>query len=550
MKKNGKKLIWAALATIALALPVGLGLGQKAQAAETDTATITLHKRDTTETISNPDGSEVTAPGNPLSGAEFTLYDITDQYYQLLTDDTSLTNDTAIAKIVKATDDSIVKTSAAAANDQKNYYITNKVGAEVTTDANGEAVFSNLATKNATTAASNAGRDKIYLILETVSPNNVVAKSAPVVVTLPIYKTGTNEINNNIHVYPKNETQKNTKEITSVTENGTLVDKASDGNYDIDGESVISYTINVNIPTDIASKARFDVIDTPDKGLTFIYNSLSLTALDAAGSQIKVAFDSSDYTLYQGNDIVTQLNANYANNNITSTNGFYLAFTEAGREKLKANNVTKLAINYTMKLDQNNIVTDTALQNNAYINFNTTPKIPEVPVNPGTDVTTGGAKFLKADAHTKKALAGAEFVVSNAANQFAQFEKVGGVYVLTKWVASQAAATKVVSGDSTAIANQNATEANLVLADLTDCTYQLQETSAPAGYALLTDPTEFKVVKGSAATTAISTKVLNTPKGILPSTGGIGIVAFIVVGLAAIAGVAFYFLKGRKNIEA
>ena len=79
--------------------------------------------------------------------------------------------------------------------------------------------------------------------------------------------------------------------------------------------------------------------------------------------------------------------------------------------------------------------------------------------------------------------------------------------------------------------------------------YVLNETDTPsANYVLLKDGTiTFTVVHGKYVTSNLDVK--NTPKGLLPSTGGAGIYAFIIIGAAMMIGAYIWFKKSRQQAE-
>ena len=79
--------------------------------------------------------------------------------------------------------------------------------------------------------------------------------------------------------------------------------------------------------------------------------------------------------------------------------------------------------------------------------------------------------------------------------------------------------------------------------------YVLNETKAPsANYVLLKDGTiTFTVEHGKYGTSNLD--VNNTPKGLLPSTGGAGIYAFIIIGAAMMIGAYIWFKKSRQQAE-
>ena len=82
-----------------------------------------------------------------------------------------------------------------------------------------------------------------------------------------------------------------------------------------------------------------------------------------------------------------------------------------------------------------------------------------------------------------------------------------------------------------------------------DGDYVLNETDTPsANYVLLKDGTiTFTVEHGKYGASNLDVK--NTPKGLLPSTGGAGIYAFIIIGAAMMIGAYIWFKKSRQQAE-
>ncbi|TPO01400.1 pilin N-terminal domain-containing protein, partial [Salmonella enterica] len=155
------------LALSILALPVvfsAMGSIPVSAAEASTTANVTLHKliyADKRGVKENTGSIDPSFTGEPLDGAEFTVYDVTEQYKALRSGNTPLSPEAAIAEI------------------QRNYVATDvtKVASGVT--ANGGLVtFSDLALK-----AADGKTDQVYLFLETKTPNTVTVtqKSAPIV---------------------------------------------------------------------------------------------------------------------------------------------------------------------------------------------------------------------------------------------------------------------------------------------------------------------------------------------------------------------------------
>ena len=181
---------------------------------------------------------------------------------------------------------------------------------------------------------------------------------------------------------------------------------------------------------------------------------------------------------------------------------------------------------------------DNLQRNKASVQINNSP---EQQITPPTPVGTGGYKFIKKDAQTGTNLSGAEFVVANSdKSKFAKFSGQNSKreYVFDSWV-SKDQATKIVSGN----------DGSFNVIGLTNGDYVLNETKAPsANYVLLKDGTiTFKVEHGQYGESNLDVK--NTPKGLLPSTGGAGIYAFIIIGAAMMIGAYIWFKKSRQQAE-
>lgn len=109
-----------------------------------------------------------------LNGSEFTVYDVTEKYYELIgTSDQK----TAIAAI-QSDAESVAPTYA------------NKVDAKVTA-GDGQATFSNLTIKN------DANQYNVYLFVETKTPNDITVtkRAVPIVLAMPIYKLDATQTN-------------------------------------------------------------------------------------------------------------------------------------------------------------------------------------------------------------------------------------------------------------------------------------------------------------------------------------------------------------------
>ena len=432
--------------------------------------------------------------GQPLNGSEFTVYNVSDQYYSLIK---GSDQNTAIAKIQQD--------AASVAPDYAQ-----KVDAK-TTAGQGQATFANLPLTDSN------GKYIVYLFVETKTPNNVTItkRAVPMVVAMPIYKLDanlkpTNDINKDIQLYPKNETAKDTKEFSNlgqfnqVTVNGTTFANVTTGD-------TLNYKLTVNIPANIGDSnavTSYKINDKPSAGLALVAGTVKV------GSLVK----DTDYT-------------------ITEHDGGFTVDLKLDSAAVKALAGQKLQLAYNMTLTAT--VDPDALQSNkASVQINNDT---EQQITPPTPVGTGGYKFTKKDAQTGKVLKGAEFVVtSKDQKKYASFvQNANKDYVFVKWVDTKDAATKVVSDDNGSIR----------VIGFVNGDYVLNETKAPSeNYVLLKDGTiTFTVEHGKYGASNLDVK--NTPKGLLPSTGGAGIYAFIIIGAAMMIGAYIWFKKSRQQAE-
>ncbi|HFI0931488.1 TPA: SpaH/EbpB family LPXTG-anchored major pilin [Streptococcus suis] len=486
-------------------------------AADPEKVSITLHKvKDYDGSITNT-GEIVDGEYNFLPGITFNAYDVTTEYYAAY--DASVATKTvseAISDAVKA----VQGTPGVAPS-------SNVLKGTETTAADGSATFS-LNAKSGT-------RDAVYLFVEQKS-EGVESIADNLVVSLPIYKQGTNDtVLENIHLYPKNITKDTPfdKEITS-QKNGAKQTDFSIG-------QTIKYQLKTTIPADIAAtklvneKAEklyniFKFVDTFKTGqLTFIEDPTLYSVTVSDGTILT----SDDYKVTVGPGAVA------------GTTTVTTALTALGINKLATLANKEISFDYQMKINSLDYI-DTGIVNTAkaiFGNDGTTVKEWNKETKPDSEtVKTGGYKFVKVDVNNNnKKLEGAEFVVrkSTAANaEYFVATADGGV-----WTTDKSKATVYTSTG----------EGIVDVKGLEYGTYQLQETKAPEGYALPTGTaayTEFVVTENSYTTTSEAgkqLKIVNTPKGFLPSTGGAGIILFVALGAAMVGLAGVYFTSRRKD---
>ncbi|MCD5003096.1 SpaH/EbpB family LPXTG-anchored major pilin [Enterococcus saccharolyticus] len=495
-----KRIIEKVFATLVLIFVFCQLTGRKEVHAES--ADVTLHKvfyQDISELTEKQNTGEIdpSFSGNPLPGAEFTAYDVTDRYHEL------------IAKASGTIEEKQKKVMALIQQEFTPLAPSNasQVGQSIVTDSNGLASFSNL-------LLNEGEKDKVYVFVETKTPAHVsiTQKSAPLVVAMPIY-TASGSLNQDIHLYPKN---------VSMTDKKFFDNKNQQWDATINGEQFVNITtgdlldfeLQLNIPSDI-DQHDYRFVDNPSKGLIYEPETLAIEGLT-----------SHDYTITpQGNGFIVVLN------------------TQSEAVKQLAGKTMR--VTYKMRLTSE-VIPDQLEENKAHVEIDgqahpemvtkEKPTDPENPDTPEVKFGTGGKKFKKIDAHTSEALTGAEFVVKNQAGQFARFAESTnskGEYVFVNWV-EEADATKLVSDE----------DGLIKIIGMTNGEYLLKETKAPSDkYVTLKEEIAFTIQFGEYNTQALEIK--NTPKGLLPSTGGKGIYGFLAVGAMMMLGAYIWFKKSK-----
>ncbi|RBR28681.1 SpaH/EbpB family LPXTG-anchored major pilin [Enterococcus cecorum] len=510
------KKLWKILFAALLVLPLFTGvLGAKAvSATEATTTNVTINKRIWKDgkapaqgSIQNT-GEEMDFCGDPLKGAGFTAYDVTDAYLDLIADGKSQAEATKVIA------------------DNASDYTTTEAKKEQKTDANGQTTFEGLALKD-------GNKDKVYMFVETSTPGNVfvTTKAAPIVLAMPIYtfKDGkySDTINTNVQVYPKNETKTDKKEVANLDKFTEVKD--ADGKvlyHNLTTGDEIEYKLTLNIPADILKDGvTYSVTDTPTAGLAYVKDSFAATGLVAR----------TDYELAEDSATGLVAGTDYELAEDSATGGFTVTLK-------RSENVGKLAgsqliATYKMKLTAE-VNPDDLVNNSAQVTIgdNSQDKI-----TPPTQFGTGGYKFVKKDSQSGATLSGAKFVVKQVSN-FAIFEdakNTKGEYIFKEWTTDEAKATKIVSDD----------KGELKVIGLKNGDYKLEEKATSSDkYVLLDEDVDFTVEHGQYGSQELKS-VLNTPKGLLPSTGGNGIYAFLLIGAALMIGAYAWFKKSKTQAE-
>ncbi|HFU3817368.1 TPA: SpaH/EbpB family LPXTG-anchored major pilin [Streptococcus suis] len=495
----------------------------------TGSATVTIHKvKDYKNgTITNT-GSVLDLPGLEfLDGITYNVYDVTAAYHAKYNEVYTSTDAQAADNTAR---DYVQGTAGHAPKFEGTSYVATLKGTQ-TTAGGGAATF--------TLPKKSGDKDAVYVFVE--QPKTGITKAENnLVLSFPVYQlngdgTYTDTELSTIHLYPKNTTETITpvKDITT-----PRPDADGHNNYNVGEE--IGFKLSTVIPANIGIKEvdgvtphynTFGLIDTHDTTLTF--NPTGTHELKVKDTDIVLTESKenapADYTIEVGKTTVEG----------KDKDTFKVKLTQAGINKLAEQGRKTLEFTYTMKLNANAVM-DSKNVNKVTVEYGRKAgTFDDVVTTPGNEkqVYTGGYRFIKTDVSTDKPLAGATFVVRNAATA-GQYLKINDTTKEISWVTSDADATKFTTGANGIVD----------IKGLTYGTYYLEETQAPTDYVKLTERIAFTVAFDSYNnTTTTPHNVANTPKGFLPSTGGAGIILFVALGAAMVGLAGVYFTSRRKD---
>lgn len=310
---------------------------------------------------------------------------------------------------------------------------------------------------------------------------------------------------------------------------------------------VVTYTVTGSVPdTTGYAEYVYKIHDTLSNGLDFV-NDANGTALEASATavNVKVAFKGAGVTATGTTPTTATLD--------TTKKTMSLDLSKWVRDN-QVNKGKEFTVTYYAKVNKDAVVTE---KNKAQLEYGNKPGETTTTTPSEAKTPTYPLDILKTRKDTSKKLAGAKFSLytseTDAKNRTNPIKVTGnnGNYV----VDSTSATTEFESVENIAGKGYN-----LRVNGLAEGTYYLVETKAPDGFNKLTAPIVIKITKSadtdvnnwtiSKDGTVETDKIIdveNSTGSILPSTGGMGTIAFTVVAALLVLGVAVSFIRDRKK---
>lgn len=303
---------------------------------------------------------------------------------------------------------------------------------------------------------------------------------------------------------------------------------------------VVKYTVTGSVPdTTGYEQYVYTIHDELSKGLDFV-NDASGTTVEGTSVNVKVAFTNA--TDASTAPTIATLDSTKKKMSLDLSEWVRANQTNKGKD---------FTVTYYAKVNSNAVVTE---KNKAELEYGNKPG--ETTTTQPSEVKTPTYP-LDVNKHIKdqttSRLAGAKFSLYNSKS-----EATSGVNAIK---VSGSNGNYVVDPTSTnevfeSAASIDGKEYNLRVNGLAAGTYYLVETEAPAGYNKLTASIKVVITKAgdewtiSKDGTEEKDKIIdveNSTGSILPSTGGMGTIAFTVVAALLVLGVAVSFIRDRKK---
>lgn len=348
-----------------------------------------------------------------------------------------------------------------------------------------------------------------------------------------VYATGGKEIQSSLVTVDES-----TKTVNLKTEAPSITKKADKETVSIG--QVVEYTVTGSVPdTTGYDQYVYTIHDELSNGLDFV-NDANGTAVNGNTVNVTVAFGKG--TTDEGTAPTTAT--------LDTTNNKKMSLDlSAWVRNNQTNKGKEFTLTYYAKVNKDAVVTE---KNKAQLEYGNKPGETTTTTPSEAKTPTYPLDINKIKKGSEEKLAGAKFkLYKDSAEDESNVIKVTGSE--GKYVVDPTSnTTEFESVDSIDDKGYN-----LHVNGLDAGTYYLVETKAPAGYNKLTDPikvtitktgdTEWIISKGDEVETDKIIDVENSTGSLLPSTGGMGTIAFTVVAALLVLGVAVSFIRDRKR---
>ncbi|WDF82445.1 SpaH/EbpB family LPXTG-anchored major pilin [Lacticaseibacillus pabuli] len=463
-------------------------------AADGDSVTIQVNKRDgagLNQVVDNSNAADVDKmlqDTKPVAGATFSIYNISDKFYSEIKNKPDKSRDELIAEAIF----------------NSGTYTAGIEPSTGTTGADGVANIPGLPEKTSSNYS-------VFMVKETGTPKGHYG-SVPFIIILPIE----NE-DGVVRVYPKN--YQVSKRLLTGTE---------DGPRDFEVGTELEYQVDFTIPTDITrpqnAYINFTILDKMT-GVDYVKDSLAVY-LDGAETATPLA-DLGGVLTEPGNGTIWKI---------------VLAPTDPQRAGIYKDNAGKtVSLKYKVKTTQALVPDNAAMNELTFQNFsggqNHTTKVDS------TAIITGGMKIMKVNEEGEK-LKDAGFVLS-LGGKYARFEGTLPNITGVTWVdelapSDDADKPTVIRTDENGLA---------AVPGLKYGDYTLIEVETPEGHLVPKDDDAKFDYTVAFETYSKDQKTITNYKtmgnGSLPSTGSIGLIAIVLIGLVLLIGA--FFLRNKKN---
>ena len=354
-----------------------------------------------------------------------------------------------------------------------------------------------------------------------------------------VYVTGGKEIQSSLVTVDESTNTVNLK-----TEAPSITKKADSDTVSIG--QVVKYTVAGSVPdTTGYSEYVYKINDTLSNGLDFV-NDANGTAVNGNTVNVTVAFK--DETVSPAGTTPTTASLSGANKRTMA-----LDLSEWVRAN-QTNKGKEFTVTYYAKVNKDAVVTE---KNKAQLEYGNKPGETTTTTPSEAKTPTYPLDINKIKTGSKEKLAGAKFSLytseTDAKNGTNPIKVTGsnGNYVVNP----ESTTTEFESVKSIDVEGYN-----LRVNGLAEGTYYLVETKAPDGFNKLTAPIVIKITKSTTGNEEDWTlskndvkeedkiiDVENSTGSMLPSTGGMGTIAFTVVAALLVLGVAVSFIRDRKR---